>query len=370
MASSKDVRAAVDLIEAATFDPSHWDSALRAVARATGSSFGQIIAMGGPQGSSLNRLPDLDPDLLRQWGEGGFDHPAVNSRVRIGASAPVLQSLDESAFTTALDSRLNPAYGALIEQADIPFICLTTLVREQDFFVGMAVLRGAAQGNIERDQRRRFDVLARHMRRAALGTRAMGISGAAQVARGFDAVRAPAFVCDGAGRVLALSAAAEALLSQDDRLVLCAGRLVNRMGEHDLSDLARAVARGGFADLPACIVRSPGESDGRTPLVVEITPLPGDAPGFPGVPGAIIIVRPAWQGTDARLQARMIALYGLTAREAEVALALCRGLSPSALALSLGMTLGTARTHIRRLIDKTGAGSITQLVALLRAYDG
>lgn len=35
----------------------------------------------------------------------------------------------------------------------------------------------------------------------------------------------------------------------------------------------------------------------------------------------------------------------------------------------LGMGLGTVRTHVRHLFDKTGATTLAQLVARLRAYD-
>ncbi|AYG96128.1 hypothetical protein D8I30_13820 [Brevundimonas naejangsanensis] len=168
------IKAAMARIEDAAFDPQAWDEALRAVAAATGGRFGQLIAIGGREGPAFNRLPDMDPDLRRQWAEVNGHHPGVNSRIRIGGAAPVMRVLDETSFTTEADSRRNPAYGDLIDRADIPFICLTTLVREPGVQIGMAVMRGRAQGNVEAEDRRIFALLAYRARQAIRTTLVLG----------------------------------------------------------------------------------------------------------------------------------------------------------------------------------------------------
>lgn len=355
---------AVTRLEAAVFSPSAWDAGLQALARATGSRAGQLIGLGGPDGTVFNHLPDLDPDFLGDWVEAGLDRAAVNSRIRVGSTAPVMAILDEADFTTEADMLRTPLYGDLIERSDTRFTCATNLVRRPDVHIGLAVLRGRTQGNIEPEQKRAFARLAVHARQSARIQLMTGLTSAQATGRGLDAIGLAALVCDGAGRVMAVNDAAEALLVDDDRLILVGGRLVERSGGRDLSAQARAVALGRVAALEPVLV----PADDAPPLVVEFTALPSDTPGFPGAPGALIVVRRVWSAGDAaaRLGAR---LHGYTARETEVAAGLCRGLSPTQISQALGMRLGTVRTHIRRLLDKSDAGSLGQLIASLRAYD-
>lgn len=196
---------AIARTEAAAFDAGRWDDALRAVATATGSRLGQLIAISENDGVLSSHLPDADPEYMRAWVEHRCDDPAVNSRIRIGGAAKPMRSLDENAFTTEADKRRTPVYGKLIGQADIPFACVANLLREPDLMVGLAVLRGRDQGNIRAEQRRAFDLLAWHVRQAVRHALVMGLRTAA---RGLDALPAPAFVCDGTGRVAAVNAAA------------------------------------------------------------------------------------------------------------------------------------------------------------------
>lgn len=367
MASEEMVETAVARIRAAAFDAGRWDEALRAVASATGSNVGQLLAIGGPDGSLFNRRPDLDPEHMAAWDQSGCDHPAVNSRVRIGANAPLMQSLDESAFTTEQDGRLNRAYGALLERADIPFICLTNLIREPGLHVGMAVMRGRSRGNISSEERRVFDHLAGHALQAVRGMQAMGLHAATITAAGLEAFGAAAMVCDGLGRILAINARAEQLLTEDNRLMVEGGRLLERVSRRDLSEQARAVATGRLQGQAPTII---GDPDGGLAFTVEIMPLPTETPGFPGSAGAVIIIRRPWGDSCERLGQRLAALYGFSPRELQVATALCRGVALQALPSLLGVSMSTIRTYVRHLFEKTGSThSLAQLVATLKAYD-
>lgn len=368
MSLNQRIETAIAGIEAAAFNPMAWDDALRAVAAATGSRFGQLVAISGPHEPAFNRLPDMDLDLVQAWAEVGGHHPAINSRVRIGAAAAPMRILDETDFTTETDARLNPAYGDLIEKADIPFICLTTLISRPSAHVGLAVIRGDAQGNIEAEDRRVFGHLAAHVRDAAHTALALNIRETTGVCLGLETLEEAAFVCDLGGQVLAMTPRAETLLRSDAGLVLQGGRLVERVSGQDLSARVRAVSRGDLAARAPLILRDSGINGLHDALLLEFSSLPSETAGFPGAPGALIIARRP-RSRSARFKARMAALHSLTPREVEVAAALCDGLSPAALGPALGMGLGTVRTHIRHLFDKTGAVNQIQLMALLRAYD-
>lgn len=367
MAFEDKVESAVAQIQAAAFDAGRWDEALRAVATATGSRVGQLLAIGGSDGPMFNRLPDLDPEHVAEWEHGGCNHPAVNSRIRIGGRAPLMQSLDESAFTTELDGRVNRTYGELLERVDIPFICVTNLIREPDLQVGLAVLRARSQGNISAEERHVFDHLSGHVRQAVRGSQAMGLHAARVTAAGLEAVGAAAMVCDGMGRILAINALAEQLLLEDNRLLLDGGRLIERAGWRDLSEQARVAATGDLRGQGPLLISDPS---GGLALTVEIVPLPTETPGFPGSAGALILIRRPWGASSDRFEQRLVALYGFSPRELQAATALCRGVALQALPEVMGVSLSTVRTYVRRLFEKTGSTtSLAQLVAILKAYD-
>jgi DNA-binding CsgD family transcriptional regulator len=58
-------------------------------------------------------------------------------------------------------------------------------------------------------------------------------------------------------------------------------------------------------------------------------------------------------------------MYGLTVREADLALRLLDGLSVAAAARALRITLPTARTHLRHLLEKTGTARQSALLRVL-----
>ncbi len=61
----------------------------------------------------------------------------------------------------------------------------------------------------------------------------------------------------------------------------------------------------------------------------------------------------------------LTAMYGLTGRECDLACALLGGQSVGEAASSLGMTLPTARSHLRHLLEKTGTTGQSALVRVL-----
>jgi DNA-binding CsgD family transcriptional regulator len=61
----------------------------------------------------------------------------------------------------------------------------------------------------------------------------------------------------------------------------------------------------------------------------------------------------------------LTSMYGFTRRESDVARALMHGQNVAEAALALDMTRPTVRTHLRRLLDKTGTTGQTELLRIL-----
>lgn len=71
----------------------------------------------------------------------------------------------------------------------------------------------------------------------------------------------------------------------------------------------------------------------------------------------------SWHEAECGLQ--LAELFRLSAREAEIALALCRGMTISEVAAELGVTVGTARNHTKSIYAKIGARGLPDLVRVV-----
>lgn len=176
------------------------------------------------------------------------------------------------------------------------------------------------------------------------------------------AAKEPAALFDADGRLLRATAAMAALLRAGDGLGLRGDRLVadDPPAAASLAALLGAAAAGGGARGTLIPRRS-----GRSPYIATAWPLmptvrhlvPDRAavlvtvidPAAP--PGAPVV---AWR-----------AAFDLTRRETEVAALLFDGHSAESAAAILGITVGTARVHVRHLLAKTRTTRQADLLRLL-----
>ncbi|MGH7108305.1 MAG: helix-turn-helix transcriptional regulator [Acetobacteraceae bacterium] len=175
-------------------------------------------------------------------------------------------------------------------------------------------------------------------------------------------------VLTGDGRVLYANAGAERLLRAGDAIRVIGGRLA-------------AMDRGVADQLAAFIRTSADTGAGKT----------GGAGGAISISRAdrlpitalVAPFRPAYGGPDASRPAAIIflrdpespcpsgralqGLFGLTPCEAAVAAALASGRGVDDLAAGVGITLNTARTHLKNIFAKTGTSRQAQLVSVILA---
>lgn len=357
----KAVEETAELFQAAGLGQGSWEAALDGLAAVTGSTGAQLIGLGSDAAVPFNVMTGVPPETGEGFVAVGGGDPAINSRVRVGMHAAELEVLDETAFTTAADMRLNPEYAEWIRTWDMHHTCLTNLVKAPDRHAGLALLRSERQGNVDDEQKRAFAVLARQARVAVRTRMALESQGAQLLAGAMEAVRATAFFCDEAGRVCGMTAPAEALLSAGDGLRLRNGVLTTAC-EADRRGLeaALAQARAGAAPAFAVVARRLGGDDR---LILEVAPLPSSGgPGFG--PRALVLVHGA--GVDeARVATAARSLYGLSASESAIAAQLAAGRSPAAIAHERQVSLGTVRAQVRRIYEKVGVSSQLELAARL-----
>jgi DNA-binding CsgD family transcriptional regulator len=177
-------------------------------------------------------------------------------------------------------------------------------------------------------------------------------------------------VLDGSTLIRFANTRARRLLAERDGLV-SVGSWLTAQHNGDGALLSRAVAdaagrcedgrrisavpiRRGPARLPLLAMVVPG-SERRQVVVI------------PGTPSAVLVfvVDPSERGTVAADLLRDA--FSLTVREVSVALAVVRLGSVPAVAVELGISPTTARTHLQHVFDKTGTRNQVALAQLLDA---
>ena len=176
--TQKAVDETAELFQAAGLGQASWEAALGSLAAVTGSTGGQLIGLGSGATVPVNVMSGVPAETGESFVAVGGGDPAINSRVRIGLQAAELEVLDETAFTTAADMRLNPEYAGWIRTWDMHNCCLTNLVKAPDRHAGLALLRSERQGNVDDEQKRAFAVLARQARVAVRTRMALESQGA------------------------------------------------------------------------------------------------------------------------------------------------------------------------------------------------
>jgi DNA-binding CsgD family transcriptional regulator len=219
-------------------------------------------------------------------------------------------------------------------------------------------------------QKRLFDVLAEHLVRAVALQRRLHhltitngstLTDLEELEQGF-------LLVDAKARLLFVNRAARALLDAGAGLQLKAGAL-----SASNSDEARTL-RGLIA---SCAVEAGAGGEivlqrgsGRLPLDVLVSPIrPETATAslpwtFPQRAVAIVLV----SDPEIEMQAQAESLrdrFGFTPAETMLALEIIKGDGRQATADRLGITVGTARSHLSKIFDKTGVRHQAELVRLL-----
>jgi DNA-binding CsgD family transcriptional regulator len=354
-----------DTFAAAALTDGSWLDALSALAIATGSRAGELIGFGSVNSVPFNYVTDLGPDWVEDFIAAGGGDPEVNPIVRAGSGCSVLHVRSSAEFITPEERRSNPFMAEHAHHFDIPYICLTPLVKESGTLIGLAVLRSAGQGEISANERSIFASIAPHALAAVRTQIALEHQGALMMAGAMEALLLAVFICDRRGAVKAVTPAAEALLTGGDlrvrRGLLSGARLTESRILTDAIDMAT-----GGLQRPGSPVASTILIHGKhgLPLVLEVVPVPSRQHAFSFEARALVVVRRS-QPRPERLQLLLQKTYRLTDAEIDVACRLVTGVAPEAIALARGATVGTVRAQIRSIYDKLDVHRLSELIARL-----
>jgi DNA-binding CsgD family transcriptional regulator len=355
----------VDAFQSAAVGAQSWETALRGFADATGSRSAQLAGVGQDGSVLFNVLTNIDPPAFYSM----FAATAtINPRVKAASAAPVLKVMAESDFITPEECKRDRFYQEVARPLDIPFMCFTTLDRQEAAFIALGAIRSQREEHITGQQREIFAALAPHVRTAVRTQLALEGQGVAVLTGAMDALSIPVFVCDRTGHVGSLTQAAESLVTTGRGLQLKAGRLQAGWREETkaLDDAIEAAIIGrtqpGPAVLRTVVVR--GRDRGTPPLVLDVFPLPSQAYQLTFTPRALIVARGP-RGEKVRRTAVLQAAYALTSAEVQITEYLVEGHSAEFIAAKRGVSVATVRTQIKAIMAKIGVSRQVELVVRL-----
>ena len=350
-----------------------WDGVLPDLARLLGGS-AAVLGIAGPHCPGRVVQVGVDPACMARYLER---HAGRNELAARSASLPVGAVVtDESLMPKAEFLRTAFYDDCLRPQGLRSLINLRAARGEHGALANVCVLRSASEGEFGADDIDLLSRLAPHLRRAvAVHIRLAEAEGERRaLAEALERLPRAAFLVDGAAVVRHANAAGAALLGARDgglRADPGEGGALRAARVEETALLRRVVAaaalgrgaappRGGYV----CLSRSPP----RPPLVVTATPLSAAgmaSAGLPPEPMALLLVADPEARTEAPPPALLREAFGLTKAEAEVAARAANGDGVPALAASLDISPGTARLHLHRVFEKTGARRQAELAAVL-----
>jgi DNA-binding CsgD family transcriptional regulator len=356
----------IDLIAAiydAVLEPSDWDEVVKRIVEATKSLSGGLASQGDV--AHLAALYNTDPFYIAAYIEtyhklnplNAFAARLAPGEIRTGTLVLQTDTYKASAF--------HNEYARPQGWADVVAIGLS---RAPNTFVNLSLQRSPDAVWVEEAEWHLLETLAPHLQQAVALHQLLAHAkattdslGAAVAAAGFAV-----FLLSGDCRVAFANAKAEDLVRRRAGLRYERGQLAAATVSltHRLHALAREAARpgrsegdiGGTVELP--------RGNGGPPLLAHVIPLAANRAvtifDFDRPAAAVFVVDPA-AGFNAATT-RFATRFGLTPAETRVLGEIIGGNGVLAAATKLEITEATARTHAKRIFDKTGTQRQTELI--------
>lgn len=261
----------------------------------------------------------------------------------------------------------NPFYQEYTRSLRMRHTLDMTLDRPDGYEVFLAVMRGPAQGPYDRRAEAMFRQCAQHFLRVAKLRKKVDRAQRSGLLAGgaLEALRIGIIVVDTERRVVISNRAAEESCLPGEELLIRNGRLTARSTDvaHCLEAAVREALRKGGA---SSVLRLPRAAGGNR--MAWVAPLPAERNIGDG-PGALVLIGDTAEHSTAAAD-DLAAIYGLTAAEAELAVAIGNGATLGEAAARRGVKLSTVRSQMLSVLQKTGARRQADLVRLLSTFPG
>ncbi len=346
--------------------PRLWPAVLERITKLVGGSFAAVSLHDTARNSvTLKTNWNVDPGFERSMA----NHFAINPLV------PSVYFYDVDEPFTGMGFMGDEAYvnSRWYQEAVAPHLMgdaiMSFLAKSGGRFGALSFFRESRGGPFTPDNVATLKLLAPHVRRAAM---IADLLETRELERGMlettlDLLNAGVVLADGDGRIVHANTAARSFI-EGSALSTANGQMSARNAQ-SASELRAAIASaagGTTSDIPregfSVLATNP---DGRD-LAIWVLPLDsGLRRDFGGTFAASVALFMRELGDTSSFPAELfIRRYGITPAECQLLVFLTQGFTLADTASTLGISIATARTHIARLLAKTGTESQIHLMRL------
>jgi DNA-binding CsgD family transcriptional regulator len=353
-----------------------WEHALNMLAAAFGAVSANLALLWG------------DPSKAQKVVSVGVDSGAVDTyERRYGLLNPVSAAIPRlpvgAPFTDGMVSPRDVTlrgefYNDWARPNGLEQGLFAVLVRDGVVNGSICISRSSREGDFDGDQLDLLSLLAPHLQRATQADICLADAiKAAGVVAALNNLREGVVLVAADGIVLYANSTAEAMIAEADGLSIERGKLRAATAARTTM-LRQTLARTTAVVADALVIPTTGSMEsvlrlerpsGRRPLAMLIVPLTHRtaqvwAAALPAARAVVFVIDPERRETE--VQPRTLRrLYGLTLREAMLAIEVSRGDGLRAAADRLGIASATARTHLLRVFAKTDTRRQADLVRLV-----
>lgn len=237
--------------------------------------------------------------------------------------------------------------------------------RDSENALMLTALRGERRSNWEASDKRIVEFLLPHVRRACSIQQKLAVFEGGEIV--LDSLPIGAVLFTASERLIYVNRTAESVFREDDGLLLKDGVL--RAGD-SMTDtfIQRAIRSAARMDLPRDATEAVlvNRKSMRRPYQLLILPIRRRFSQFAdmALPAVMVLITDSERDISATPEL-IRKLYGLTAKEAELANKVSSGMSPRNAARELGMQYETARTHLKHIYGKMSISRQSELAALI-----
>ena len=352
-----DFASLTDAFMTAAVDPSRWDTAMDAAAKATGS-FGAILVPIRGRTPALPTSASMQAVMDNYFCDGWAQHDERYRCLPVFMQKGVATEFD---FTTPEEMARSAYYQELLRPYGLRWFAGVKVGDGEDVW-GLSLQRSAEQGPFSPRELQRLAQLSRCLAGAAELAGAFGSARLEAALDAFEVSRMAVAMIDRSGEVLRLNRLAERLLGPDlqivRRRIVSSSRDATCALDRALSELLWS--RGPNAFQPPVVLP---RRIGRQIIAYPSRLSSAVSEAFAFCQGLVVFV-------DLETRANLIAgdlrrVFNLTTAEARLADCLLREESLKAAAESLSVAISTARNQLKAIYQKTSTHSQGQLIALI-----
>lgn len=360
---------AVESIYTAASDPSHWPTALQAIANCL-DDVGAILIYGKDDGS-FGVIESASLTAICQEYKNGWSHRDVRAvRTRQRGYFFKRDVITDRDLLSPEEMKSDPFYTELLSKHGLKYFAAAMVSPDPRVEVGLSIQRSNTKSEFSEAELNLLERIGPHVERSLrLGIRLMDAE-LSKVGLGMALARIGigVFVLDSVGRVLFSNPAANSLIGDGLDIVDDYLFLKQRNSDSAITPVKKCVEIEDIENItatvrPILIHRRKSER----PLTFYLLPIPvlkSTMSSFLTNARAIALVLDPDSGES--FEPSLIRdVLGLTLGEARLASLVGSGLRPREAAGKLGITEETARTVLKRVFSKVGVSRQTELAALM-----